>query len=146
MDRSSKIHDRARDENTKQDVPTNKTRLWCYRLVNRKQFELVITICIVLNTVVMAMKYYTMTKKLEGILENCNYFFAAVFNVECVLKLIALGKTYFKDQWNAFDFIVVCGTNFGIISSLFSTVDMSSTASVIRGFRIMRIFRLIRSA
>ena len=92
------------------------------------------------------MKYYTMTKKLEGILENCNYFFAAVFNVECVLKLIALGKTYFKDQWNAFDFIVVCGTNFGIISSLFSTVDISSTASVIRGFRIMRIFRLIRSA
>ena len=87
-----------------------------------------------------------MSEQYKLVLEYANYFFATVFNIECVLKLIGFGKSYFKDQWNIFDFLVVMGTNFGIIMSVFLQIDVSSTASVIRGFRIMRIFRLIRSA
>jgi len=41
---------------------------------------------------------------------------------------------------------VVFGTNIGIIVSQVAKTDISTAASVIRGFRIMRIFRLIRSA
>jgi hypothetical protein len=75
-----------------------------------------------------------------------NYFFAAVFNLEALIKLAALGRKYFYDQWNVFDFFVVFGTNIGIIVSRVAKTDISTAASVIRGFRIMRIFRLIRSA
>ena len=92
------------------------------------------------------MKYYTMSNSYETSLEILNYCFAAIFNLECILCLIALGKKYFYEQWNIFDFIVVLGTNIGIIVSLFASIDISTAASVIRGFRIMRIFRLVRSA
>lgn len=75
-----------------------------------------------------------------------NYFFAFVFNVEAVMKLIALGKKYFKDYWNLFDLFVVLGTNIGIVISFsLTTVDVSSTASIVRAFRIMRIFKLVKS-
>lgn len=41
---------------------------------------------------------------------------------------------------------MVFGTNIGIVISRVAETDISTAASVIRGFRIMRIFRLIRSA
>lgn len=37
-----------------------------------------------------------------------NYFFIAVFTVEAVLKIIAIGfPLYWRDAWNRFDFVVV---------------------------------------
>ena len=87
-----------------------------------------------------------MTKSFSKALEYCNYAFALIFNLECGLKLTALGKKYFKDSWNVFDFLVVIGTNAGIGVSIFAKLNIQSAASVVRGFRIMRIFRLVRSA
>jgi hypothetical protein len=76
-----------------------------------------------------------------------NYIFTAIFNLECIFRLLATGKKYFSEQWNIFDFAVVCGTNIGIATSLFyDGIGISSAASVLRGFRMLRIFRLIKSA
>ena len=69
-------------------APKNATRLWCYNLVKKRWFDIFITTCIFLNTVVMASKYYTMSKNMENVLEYLNYVFAAIFNIECILKLI----------------------------------------------------------
>jgi len=94
----------------------------------------------------MAINYYLMPKSLEDVLSGLNYLFAFVFNVEATIKLIALGKKYFKDNWNLFDLFVVFGTNAGIlISFALTSVDVSSTASIVRAFRIMRIFKLVKS-
>ena len=43
-------------------------------------------------------------------IEYLNYIFSAIFTVEAIIKLAALGKKYFKETWNIFDFIVVVGT------------------------------------
>jgi hypothetical protein len=94
----------------------------------------------------MAMKYYLMPEKMDSILENFNYTFALVFNIEAIIKLLGLGPKYFNEQWNVFDFIVVWATNAGVIVSWVSKVDVSSIASIVRAFRIMRIFVLVRSA
>ena len=55
----------------------------------------------------MAMIYETMSKEYATILESVNYVFTAIFFFEAVLKLIAFGKSYFKNSWNIFDFFVV---------------------------------------
>mmetsp|Transcript_9191 Transcript_9191/g.12199 ORF Transcript_9191/g.12199 Transcript_9191/m.12199 type:complete len:110 (-) Transcript_9191:1253-1582(-) len=63
------------------------------------------------------------------------------------LKLFAYGKRYFKDSWRNFDGLVVILTDFGLLINLLDLGgNVSSAASVVRGFRIMRIFRLIRSS
>lgn len=73
--------------------------------------------------------------------------FALVFNIEMILKLIGLGKIYFLSAWNKFDMVIVFATDFGLILKFFDLgASFSSTATVIRGFRIMRMFKLIRSS
>jgi voltage-dependent calcium channel L type alpha-1D len=95
----------------------------------------------------MAMKYYRMPDNLEIFSEQINYIFAFVFNVEMILKLIGLGKIYFFSTWNKFDMIIVFATDFGLILNFFNLGgSFSSTATVIRAFRIMRMFKLIRSS
>jgi len=71
-----------------------------------------------MNTVVMSIKYDRMSEQLEGLLEDFNYFFAAVFNLEMFLKLFAYGKRYFRDSWRNFDAFVVILTDFGLIVNL----------------------------
>ena len=44
------------------------------------------------------------------ITEYLNYFFAGIFTIEAIVKIIAFGKIYFKDKWNLFDLIVVSVT------------------------------------
>lgn len=64
-----------------------------------------------------------------------------------VIKMIALCHRYFLDSaWNRFDFLIVLGTDLGIIMNIANIgIDISTTATVIRSFRIMRIFRLLKS-
>ena len=73
--------------------------------------------------------------------------FAVIFNIEMILKLFALGKFYFYDRWSLFDMFIVIGTDLGIALRLLNLGgNISSATSVVRGFRIMRIFRLIKSS
>lgn len=95
----------------------------------------------------MACKFYQMPDDLVYAQGIMNYVFAVIFNFEFFLKLVALGKFYFYDTWNVFDCLIVWGTNLGIGLKLLKIGgNFSSATSVVRGFRIMRIFRLIKSS
>ena len=95
----------------------------------------------------MGMVHYREPSELTDALEILNYIFAVVFNFEMILKLLAQGKNYFRQGWNIFDCFIVFGTNFGILMKLIGTGEsMGATTSVIRGFRIMRIFRLVKAS
>lgn len=118
-----------------------------FRLVNNNYFEYSITFFIFLNTIVMAIKHYRMSEGLEHYSEMANYVFTIVFNFEAVLKLIGMGKIYFMYTWNTFDLVIVIATDMGLIMKFFNLgSSFSSAATVIRGFRIMRMFKLIRSS
>ena len=63
------------------------------------------------------------------------------------MKLFALGYTYFRNSWNRFDALIVFFTDLGILMKIFKLGSrFSSATTVIRGFRIMRMFKLIRSS
>ena len=47
--------------------------------------------------------------------EMLNYIFAGIFTIEAIIKIVALGRFYFKDNWNLFDLVVVIVTLLGII-------------------------------
>ena len=99
------------------------------KIIYSKFFEWGITICILVNTIVMAMRFYRMSNEYEMFLEYLNYFFAMVFNLEMIIKLFGLGLYYFSTNWNRFDFIIVIGTNMGLCLRLFnSDIDFASAA------------------
>lgn len=80
-------------------------------------------------------------------LEVFNLVFFGAFFFEMIIKLIGLGfKLYLKDRFNMFDMVIV----------IFSCVDTTLTyagvggggggaISAMRGFRLLRIFKLAQS-
>ena len=123
--------------------------LWCYNFVMpnlNPKFDQSIMACIIGNSVVMAMQHHGQSEVFSNFIEGMNYLFAFIFSVEAILKLNAMGWKYFRDSWNKFDFIVVLGTNIGILIKLLTGGGVGAVASIVRMFRIGRLVRLINSA
>ena len=76
-----------------------------------------------------------------------NYAFTFLFALEDAIKIIGLGvKSYFRENWNKFDFIILLATLIGIILDYTTAVSVGGKATLIRSFRVVRIFRLIKRA
>ncbi|CAK6954122.1 sodium channel%2C voltage-gated, type I-like, alpha [Scomber scombrus] len=102
--------------------------------------DLTITICIVLNTLFMAMDYYPMSKYFSNVLSVGNVVFTGIFTAEMVLKIIALDPYYyFQEGWNIFDGIIVS------LSLMELGLSNLGGMSVLRSFRLLRVFKLAKS-
>ncbi|XP_048512260.1 sodium channel protein para isoform X30 [Athalia rosae] len=102
--------------------------------------ELFITLCIVVNTLFMALDHHDMDRDMEKVLKTGNYFFTTTFGIEATAKLIAMSpKYYFQEGWNIFDFIIVA------LSLLELGLEGVQGLSVLRSFRLLRVFKLAKS-
>uniref|UniRef100_A0A3B5QTU4 Sodium channel protein n=1 Tax=Xiphophorus maculatus TaxID=8083 RepID=A0A3B5QTU4_XIPMA len=111
-----------------------------YTIVMDPFVDLSITICIVLNTVFMAMEHYPMTEQFEDLLSTGNLVFTGIFTAEMVLKLLAMDPYYyFQVGWNIFDSIIV---TMSLVELGLANVQ---GLSVLRSFRLMRVFKLAKS-
>ncbi|XP_035829755.1 sodium channel protein 1 brain [Aplysia californica] len=110
-----------------------------YTFVQDPLFDLVITICIVLNTVFLSLEHHNQDSGLTLALNISNYIFTSVFIIEAVCKIIGLGKYYFMSGWNIFDLIIV------IASVLDMGLEQVDGLSVLRTFRLLRVFKLAQS-
>uniref|UniRef100_A0A8C0VVD4 Sodium channel protein type 2 subunit alpha-like n=1 Tax=Cyanistes caeruleus TaxID=156563 RepID=A0A8C0VVD4_CYACU len=102
--------------------------------------DLAVTVCIVINTLFMAMEHYPMTDHFYTVLTVGNLVFTGIFAAEMVLKIIAMHPyNYFQVGWNIFDsFIVILS----LVELFLSNVD---GLSVLRSFRLLRVFKLAKS-
>ncbi|XP_064108495.1 voltage-dependent calcium channel type A subunit alpha-1-like isoform X12 [Macrobrachium nipponense] len=130
------------------DHDSFKYKIW--RIVVSAPFEYFIMLLIVLNTLLLMMKFYNAPDLFTNILSYLNLVFTIFFLLECILKLIAYGcRNFFKDRWNIFDFITVIGS---IIDSLvveFGRMYGEGTENFInvgflRLFRAARLIKLLR--
>ena len=101
--------------------PQDWFRKMFYKISENDIFEYVILVCILLNTLVLMITWYDNPEQVYLITDILNYFFALVFTLEAIIKLISQGKRYFKDSWNIFDLVIVIGTAIGLGISLIST-------------------------
>ncbi|CAL4058844.1 unnamed protein product, partial [Meganyctiphanes norvegica] len=86
-----------------------KYRIW--KIVVSTPFEYFIMLLIVLNTLLLMMKFHNQSKLYKDTLHYMNTIFTSLFTIECVLKITAFGvRNFFKDPWNTFDFITVVGS------------------------------------
>jgi hypothetical protein len=94
--------------------------------------DLFITICIILNTLFMALDHSGQSDRMTRILATGNYIFTGIFTTEAILKIIAKAPaTYLKDGWNVFDLIIVT----------LSLVELG--LANIKGLSVLRSFRLV---
>ncbi|XP_029933233.1 sodium channel protein type 4 subunit alpha A [Myripristis murdjan] len=113
---------------------------WMYFVVMDPFVDLAITICIVLNTLFMAMEHYPMTPEFDNMLSVGNLVFTGIFTAEMVFKLIAMDPYYyFQVGWNIFDSIIV---TLSLVELGLANVQ---GLSVLRSFRLLRVFKLAKS-
>lgn len=109
--------------------------------VSSSHFETAILVLIVANVVFMMFEHENQDEWVSDLLVISNLVFTLIFLLEALIKIIAYSvnkMNYFADGWNRFDFIVVLFSMFGLISG------NGGGASVLRVFRIARVFRLVK--
>ncbi|NXH39544.1 SCN5A protein, partial [Dicaeum eximium] len=112
-------------------------------------FDLTITICIVMNTLFMALEHNNMSPTFKLMLKIGNLVFTGIFTAEMILKIIALDPYYyFQQPWNIFDSVIV---TLSLIELSFPRSkskkerQKGGTLSVLRSFRLLRVFKLAKS-
>ena len=116
-----------------------------YKIIMNEYFDAFIIGVIILNTLCLAMdKYPNFDTVILDILNVLNYVFTIVFTAETVLKIVGLGwKVFIKENFNKFDLLIVI---ISIIELQMSGAsDGPGIFSSLRGFRLMKIFKLFRS-
>ncbi|XP_027440753.1 sodium channel protein type 10 subunit alpha isoform X3 [Zalophus californianus] len=117
-----------------------KLKMLLFGIVTDPFAELTITLCIVVNTVFMAMEHHGMSAAFEAMLHIGNIVFTVFFTAEMVFKIIAFDPYYyFQKRWNIFDSIIVT------VSLIELGAAKKGSLSVLRTFRLLRVFKLAKS-
>lgn len=111
-----------------------KIKALCNKLVTNSRFELFIILVIITNSVLIGVETYghhAGVKLVQNII-------LGIFTFEILARFIAADniKSFFKSAWNNFDLFLV------LISFIPETLFES--ASMIIGFRVLRVFRVLR--
>jgi Ion transport protein len=129
----------------------NKIKRFMYVLSEAVYFEYFMAVAIVLNTLILSLDRYPINIAQTSVIEKVNIFFTCVFLIEMIIKLIAMGiLNYFRGSlFNVFDSGIVIASIVDIfLSNILISGDSESSGSVItalRGFRLLRIFKLAKS-
>uniref|UniRef100_A0A4W3K8K7 Sodium channel protein n=1 Tax=Callorhinchus milii TaxID=7868 RepID=A0A4W3K8K7_CALMI len=109
--------------------------------VSHSLFEGVITICILINTLLLSIDYYK--APYSNALEKGNTVLSIIFVIEAILKITALNPLpYVQNGWNAFDFIIVL---LSCLEWALSTINIPTLKlSMIRSLRMV-IFKLAKN-
>ena len=106
----------------------------CFKFILSPKVQKFILFVICINAITLGLETSTELVKATGpLLEIADNIALAIFVVELVCKILALGTKFFKDAWNIFDFIIV-----GI-----SFVPSVGWLTVLRSMRVLRVLRLI---
>ncbi|KAF0696066.1 Aste57867_13147 [Aphanomyces stellatus] len=131
----------------------NPVREFCIQTVRAKWFERFIFFGVLVNTLVLSLVDYSSpwasgpnpTLIRNIVVARTNDVSLAIFSVEMVLKVVALGFTgpysYTMDSWNKLDFVVVVS---GLVSKLLELLTITSTTGL-GALRMLRILRPLRA-
>lgn len=104
-----------------------------------------ITICIILNTLFLALDRYPIDEKSAYANETANFIFYLIFVFEMILKIYGMGiSEYCRDSFNIFDGIIVILSTVEVV--LANSGVGSSGGNAISAFRAVRLLRLFKLA
>ncbi|PZC81661.1 hypothetical protein B5X24_HaOG212367 [Helicoverpa armigera] len=122
--------------------PTNRFRVFCYKMSSSSTFGNIILVCIMLSSAMLAAED-PLDAAQNGfrnwLLSQFDVFFTGIFTLELFLKLITYGLilhqgAFLRSAFNVLDMLVVC----------VSLVSMSFKSGSISVVKILRVFRVLR--
>lgn len=128
-----------------------RMRVQLKNFVKHPIFDNGMTLCVLLNTIVMAMERYNMPDYEIILLDKISDWFTWIFIFEMSSKLVAIGiSKYLSDRMNWLDGAVVMLSVVEIaLVSVFSAdgggLTAFKTLRVLRTFRVLRVARLLRA-
>ena len=136
-------HNHADDKNDDMpDYSKSPGRYICYQLVQSTYFQALMNFLIIFNTGCLASEHYGQSDEQTDFLATANVWFTFVFTFEIYAKLKGLGMDKFKeDTFNTFDSAIV----FISLIELMVGGEGGGGISALRSFRIIRLFKLLRS-
>lgn len=106
-------------------------------ILDRRDVSSFLTAVIIFNAILLGLETYpAVMAEAGGVILLLDKLCLAIFVIELLAKLYALGPRFFRSGWNIFDFIVV-----GL-----SLLPAGHGVSVIRALRVLRVLRLISIA
>ena len=126
-------------------IDTGCIQYYCYKLISHQYFIIFSMSMIFLNTIVLASEHYQQSTSWTNVLELSNLIFTLYFTIEVIIVYIGQGYNYFfKDGYNIFDLIIVF---LSLIELLLEELNVINGAglSVLRSFRLLRVFKLADS-
>jgi hypothetical protein len=115
-------------------------------VVEAEWFEYFILSIIILNLFVFCAHTHRQNPIFDDVFAVINYVFMFIFIIEGVLKLLCLGKSYFKDPWNNFDMTIMVMSGTSVLLTKLKIINLGSRASLLRILRLGRLLRLIHRA
>ena len=123
----------------------SKFRKFLTGILGTKFWDRFTLVLIFVNGIMLAVDNPVQQKSaiMSEITKGLNKTFTIIFLIEMACKIISMGflfnsvnndRAYIRSYWNFIDFIVV----------LFSGVDLVSTNSTFKSFKILRCFRALR--
>ncbi|MBR5594895.1 MAG: ion transporter [Alistipes sp.] len=112
-------------------------KAFCKRVTTAKVFELIITLIIIANSLLIGVETYTSSTTIS----NIQSIILGIFTLEILMRFIAADslKSFFTDGWNIFDLtLVIIGY---IPASLVSNGAAMLSLRVLRVFRVLRLLR-----
>ena len=116
-------------------------------LLKNKWFDRIILFVIILNCITLALDDpLSKGTPLSNFIVIADYVFMALFVIEMIIKILALGfvkeeAAYLSDPWNVVDFVIICTGLLTIILPLIG--EESGNANSLRAFRVLRPLRTI---
>ncbi|OCT94594.1 voltage-dependent L-type calcium channel subunit alpha-1S [Xenopus laevis] len=116
----------------------------CCALVKSRFFYWFVIFIILFNTITIATEHHNQPDWLTKAQDTANQVLLAMFTLEMILKIYALGfQSYFMSLFNQFDCFVVCT---GILEIVLVSSNIMSPLgiSVLRCIRLLRLFKITR--
>ena len=106
--------------------------------------------CIIINTILLSLQHLGNPIWLNFLVESVSTVFTIVFLVEAAIKLVAVGRDYFSDPWNVFDFLICAISVVSMVSvaaedQTDEAMDKSMLIMLLRFARVGRVIRIIKS-
>ena len=130
-------------------MPKNKKsyQFIIWKIVTNQYFDNFILLLIILNTVTLMIKHYSMSIEFEFMLSVTNVCFTTLFSIECTMKIFGFGPlNYFSDAWNLFDFVTVVGSLLDTSLVFLLPEDSNVNLAILRLFRAARLLKLLRQS
>lgn len=127
----------------KRPTSDDELRAWAYNIVSSPWFTKFINFIIVLNMIVLSLRFAGAPDSLSETVKILSWVFMFIYALEVALKLAAIGPDqYFGSggtlSWTVFEFSIVC-ISFGVVFSGFALEH-----PLVRVVRALPLVRLIR--